>query len=176
MLRGINVSGQKKILMIDLKELYEKLGFKKVRTYIQSGNVIFETQSKLSQEQIAERIKSAIFNKYKFDVPVLVKSLNEVQNTLITNPFIKEENVIHDRIYVTFLTELPKNNELEKIKTLDCSPDKFIIINKEVFLYCPNKYGESKLSNNFFENKLKVSATTRNWKTVNKLVEIALKQ
>lgn len=176
-LRGINVSGQKKILMADLKALYEEnLGFKDVKTYIQSGNVIFKTEDgkTASDQELAHKIEKAIAEKYNFQVPVLVRTVDEMKKTLAGNPFIKEnKNIETDKLHVTFLAEEPAKANLEAIKTLDYSPDKFIISGKDVFLYIPDKYGETKLSNKFFETKLKVSATTRNWKTVNKLVELA---
>jgi uncharacterized protein (DUF1697 family) len=77
------------------------------------------------------------------------------------------------RLYVTFLSEIPAKKNIESIKSFDFSPDQFLIIGKEVYLCVPNGYGETKLSNNFFEKKLKVNATTRNWNTVRKLLELA---
>jgi uncharacterized protein (DUF1697 family) len=172
-LRGINVSGQKKIQMTDLKKLYEDLKFKKVTTYIQSGNVIFKA-NKQSDEVIAKKIEDAIYTKYNFHVPVIIRSVKEMKNTLAVNPLLKESNIDIEKLHVTFLEEMPDTTKMEAIKNIDHSPDKFILIDKEIFLYCPNDgYGNTKLTNNFFENKLKVSATTRNWKTVNKLLEMA---
>ncbi|MEJ7676829.1 MAG: DUF1697 domain-containing protein [Segetibacter sp.] len=78
-LRGINVSGQKKILMTDLKVLYESLKFKDVITYIQSGNVIFKTSIELSDVELAEKIEQAIYQKYNFDVPVIIRSVEEIE-------------------------------------------------------------------------------------------------
>ena len=172
-LRGINVSGQKKILMADLKGLYESLGFTKVTTYIQSGNVVFKAKEKLSSKALQREIEKAIQEKYKFAVPVIVRTVDELEHAIFRNPFTKDKNTDPDKLYVTFLAENPATTELENITNIDYSPDKFIIIDKEVFLEIPGSYGETKLSNKFFESKLKVSATTRNWKTVNKLFEIA---
>jgi len=171
-LRGINVSGQKKIQMTDLKALYENLKFKNVSTYIQSGNVIFK-RKRQSDEVLAKKIQNAIYEKYSFEVPVIIRNVEELKNTIATNPFLKEKNINEEKLHITFLEKLPDKAKVHIIKNIDYSPDKFIIIDKEIFLYCPNGYGITKLSNNFFENNLKVTATTRNWKTVNKLVEIA---
>jgi uncharacterized protein (DUF1697 family) len=175
LLRGINVSGQKKILMADLKVLYETLKFKGVVTYIQSGNVIFKTDKKESNQNLAKKIEQSIFKKYNFNVPLIVRSTSEIENIISNNPFLKDSNIDIDKLHVTFLSETPEKEKLISIVQFDYPPDKFIIIDQEVFLYCPDRYGETKLSNMFFENKLKVSATTRNWKTVNKLVEMAAK-
>lgn len=172
-LRGINVSGQKKILMTDLKELYENLGFKNVTTYIQSGNVIFKSNKKLPDAEFEKKVEGAIYEKYHFEVPVIIRSEGEMKKTLCSNPFLKEKNSDAKRLYVTFLSEIPAKENVESIENLDFLPDKFIIRGKEIYLCVANGYGETKISNNFFEKKLKVKATTRNWNTVNKLSDIA---
>ncbi len=172
-LRGINVSGQKKILMTDLKALYEGLGFKNVTTYIQSGNVICNTGKPLAGKQLAQKIEEAIFKKYGFEVPVIIRTVDEMKNVLAANPLLKEKNIDVEKLHVTFLEEAPSADRIKLTKDLDYSADKFIILGKEVYLYCPNGYGTSKLSNTFFESKLQVKATTRNWKTVNQLVALA---
>ncbi|MDQ2721365.1 MAG: DUF1697 domain-containing protein [Bacteroidota bacterium] len=172
-LRGINVSGQKKMLMSDLKVLYEGLKFKDVITYIQSGNVIFKSEVKISDIELAKKIELSILKKYGFNVPVIIRSVQELTKAISINPFLKEKNINLEKLHITFLSEIPKKENVENINALNFSPDQFIIIGKEVFLYCPGGYGETKLSNNFFEKKLKVNATTRNWKTVNKLLELA---
>ncbi len=172
-LRGINVGGQKKILMADLKALYEKLGFKNVSTYIQSGNVIFESNEKFSDTELAKKIEIAIDRKYGFEVVVIIRSLEEMKDTISSNPFLKEKNSDTKRLYVTFLSEIPAKENVESIGNVDFSPDRFIIFEKVVYIYVDNGYGETKISNNFFEKKLKVKATTRNWNTVNKLSDLA---
>ena len=87
MLRGINVSGQKKIQMSDLKSLYEDLAFREVSTYIQSGNVIFKTSRRIPEQALAAKIQAAIRQKYRFDVPVIIRSLEEMSSILAGNPF-----------------------------------------------------------------------------------------
>jgi uncharacterized protein (DUF1697 family) len=172
-LRGINVSGQKKILMADLKELFDNLKFQDVKTYIQSGNVVFRTQSKLSDIEIAEKIEKAIEKKYHFYVPVVIRNKDELKNIIASNPFVKQKNIDLKKLHVTFLSEIPTKENVESVVNTNFSPDQFIISGKEIYLHIPASYGETKLSNNFFEKKLKVKATTRNWNTVNKLFEIA---
>jgi len=172
-LRGINVSGQKKMLMSELKALYEGLKFKEVITYIQSGNVLFKSEKNLSDLELAAKIEKAIYKKYGFEVPVIIRTKNEIQNIITVNPFLKEKNIEVKRLYVTFLSETPAKENIESAKNFDSSPDQFFIIGKEAYLCVSNGYGETKLSNNFFEKKLKVNATTRNWNTVQKLLELA---
>lgn len=172
-LRGINVSGQKKILMVDLKTLFESINLKEVITYIQSGNVIFKSSESLSDLGFAIKIEKAVYKKYGFEVPVIIRTKDEIQKIISTNPFLKEKNIDPRKLHITFLSEIPSAENVESIESIKYSPDRFIISGKEIYLHIPVSYGETKLSNNFFEKKLKVRATTRNWNTVNKLLELA---
>ena len=172
-LRGINVGGKRKILMADLRELYESLDFVNVITYIQSGNVIFESKKKNANTTFTKKITQAIFDKYGFEVPVIIRSVEEIKSIVENHPFEKKEGAQIENLCLTFLSEIPSDENLEKINTYDYSPDLFQIIEDNVFLFIQGKYHQSKLTNNFFEKKLKVSATTRNWKTVNKLLELS---
>ena len=173
MLRGINVGGGKKILMADLKKLYEQLGFKSVTTYIQSGNVIFKAGKNETEIAITKKIEAAITAQYNFDAPVIVRSTAEMEVVLQQNPFLKDNNVQAEKLHVTFLAAIPETTNQEKTLVYDYQPDEFIISGREVYLHIPYSYGETKLSNKFFESKLKTTATTRNWKTVCKLAELA---
>ena len=172
-LRGINV-GQRKVLMTDLRSLYEKLGFKDVITYIQSGNVIFKTDKKISDQKLAEKIEKVISKQYGFDVPVINRTREELKKIILANPFLEIKGIDKSKLHVTFLTTEPDQVNIKLAREFDYSPDKFIISGTEVFLYIPVSYAETKLSNKFFESKLKVSATTRNWNTVTKLAELAV--
>ncbi len=171
-LRGINVSGQKLIKMEKLREAYSDLGFADVNSYIQSGNVIFKT-GPTDSRALEERIRNRISKVFGFEVPVLVKEMKEVETVIFNNPFIKDKNKDIGFLHITFLSESPHQDDLDKLSTHNYTPDEFILIEKEVYLYCPNGYGKTKLNNNFFESKLKVNATTRNWKTINELYRIA---
>ena len=130
-LRGINVSGQKKIIMTDLKALYEDLNFKEVITYIQSGNVIFKTDKKFTDVKLAKLIEDKIASTYNFQVPVVIRTLEELENVIAQNPFKKDEL---ESLYVTFLSNAPNAINLEKLEKLEnvsFLPDKFEIINKD---------------------------------------------
>ena len=150
-LRGINVSGQKKIWMADLKKLYEGLSFSDVKTYIQSGNVIFKSDSKTSDIEFAKKIEKAIFTKYNFEVPVIIRSKEELEKIISQNPFTKEKNIDLKKLHVTFLSETPDKEKIEQIKEADFLPDRFAIKGKEIYLHIPVSYGETKLSNNFLK-------------------------
>ena len=171
-LRGINVGGNRKILMSDLKSLFGKLGFANVETYIQSGNVVFESDLKLSNADLEAKIEQAIIETFGFDVPVIIRTADEWAKSIVNNPFWKEEDANIDRLHLTCLKEVPSQELLEKIKMFQYLPDRYEIIGKDVFIFCAAGYGTSKLTNPFFESKLKVQATTRNWKTVMKLHEM----
>jgi uncharacterized protein (DUF1697 family) len=169
MLRGINVSGQKKIKMGELKKLYGSLDFKNVKTYIQSGNVIFEC-SDTNVSKLINKIERKIKNFFGFDVLVLIRTIPEMQKLIENNPFAKKNT---SKLHVTFLSDTPTQSPMDEINKIKDQSEEFFISDKEIYLFCPNGYGRSKLSNNFFERKLGLSATTRNWNTVNKLLELA---
>jgi len=173
-LRGINVSGQKKVLMADLKVLFETLGFTDVSTYIQSGNVIFQS-SETDKCLLITLIESAITQKYNFSVPVQIRSHSDLADIITELPF-KEINVADEgaKVLITLLADLPSQNNIEKLLSYVVAPEKLRIIGQTVYLHCPNGYGRSKLSNVFIENKLKISATTRNLKTAYKLLHLSV--
>lgn len=172
-LRGINVGGKKKILMSDLKKLYEGLGLSNVKTFIQSGNVIFDYVGKKDENYLCQKIADAILSKFNFNVPVIIRTFDEMEKIIAVNPFLEEQNADISKLHVTFLSEKPMKPNTEILKSNDYLPDKFSISGKEIYILCASRYSECKLSNNILENKLKVTATTRNWKTVNKIFELA---
>jgi len=174
LLRGINVSGQKKIKMSDLKSLFEEIGFQNVETYIQSGNVIFSSKEN-SGEKLKSKISSGIKRKFGFDVQIVILAPKEIEYTFKNNPFIKKKKEI-ERLYVTFLSNTPSKENIQKLNSIDYSPEEYIIDEKLIYLFLPNGAGNAKLSNNLFENKLKLNATTRNWKTVKTLSELITPQ
>ena len=171
MLRGINVSGHKMIKMEALRNLYTQLNFKNVQTYIQSGNVIFQSTEK-NINKLEQKIADKILEEFGFDVPIMVKSKADFENVIHHNPFPNEDL---SKVHVTFLCENPQPENGLKISHTAFLPDQFVIIENSIYLFCPNGYGKTKLNNTFLENKLKVIATTRNWKTINELLNIAHK-
>ncbi|MDD2305653.1 MAG: DUF1697 domain-containing protein [Prolixibacteraceae bacterium] len=173
-LRGINVGSGRKVPMTDLKKLCESLGLQNVQTYIQSGNVVFELGRPEAILMLEMRLQQAFSETFGFDIPVIVRTDEELAESIAQNPFLKEENLDIERLHLTVLKELPKPELLEKIKGYQYLPDRYEIIGCNVFIFCAAGYGTSKLVNSFFESKLKVPATTRNWKTVLKLHEMVL--
>lgn len=171
-LRGINVGGKRKILMADLKDLYSQLGFENIITYIQSGNVIFTAPTSENSHQIAAKIQKAISDTYGFDVPVIIRTDNEIKEAVKANPYQEEEQTDIKQLHLTFLGEAPLKENIEVLEQTSGIKDRYQINTKDIFICCEGKYSDSKLTNQFFEKKLKVTATTRNWKTVNKLLEL----
>jgi uncharacterized protein (DUF1697 family) len=170
-LRGINVSGQKKIKMADLKALYQGLGYSDVATYIQSGNVIFSCDGESANIKL--QIEQAISTAYDFDVPVLVIKANDFKSMVEQMPFAGVElESDGTKVMFTFLAALANQENNDKLMTYVKAPEELQLLGQVAYVHCPNGYGKSKLSNVFIENKLKVAATSRNWKTAVKLVEL----
>ena len=170
MLRGINVSGQKKIHMAELKSLYELLGLGNVQTYVQSGNVVFDSAEQDVREAHGINRSSKIESTFGFSVPVLLRSGEDFRHIIESHPFAQEDPA---RVLVTFLVERPEQSKWNDLNLYKDKVDQFALGEQEIFLFCPGGYGRTKLSNNFFEKKLGVIATTRNWKTVNALYKMA---
>ncbi|GAA4275556.1 DUF1697 domain-containing protein [Aquimarina mytili] len=175
LLRGINVSGQKKIKMIDLKAMLEGLRLTSVTTYIQSGNIVFKSEKKDTQI-LSDLIKNGISTRFGFDVPVLVLTPEILTNIYEENPFsdgLLSGEIEDKKMYFTLLSNPPDANAVAELMAKDFKEERFEITSKVVYFYAANGYGKTKLTNNFFEKKLKCDATTRNCKTVIKLLELS---
>lgn len=174
MLRGINISGHKSIKMQDLRMLCEKLGYRNVQTYVQSGNVVFETK-KGDPATLSKQLSKAIHETYGFDVPVFIRTVDEMKRIVSANPFLKERKIDPSKLHVTFLSDTPQADSLRNLGRVPAGQDRFYAIRNEVYLDCPDGYGRTKLSNTMIEKTLSVGATTRNWKTSNTLLGMASK-
>lgn len=166
LLRGINVSGQKKIPMAELRELLGNSGLENVQTYIQSGNVIFQSE-KADIKALEGTIHEAIKSHFGFDVPILVVTPKELQQIFDDAPFPQNEK---EKSYFMFLYEEPDKILVDQVRQLNYPNEVFKITDNCVYFYCSTGYGKAKCSNNFFERKLKVTATARNYKTMIKLI------
>lgn len=178
LLRGINVGGNRSVRMNDLKQICESLNFSHVTTYLQSGNVVFEARTGPS-EILADKLEKALFQRYRFEVKVHVKTAGEWSDVVSKNPLQREKNIDKSKLHATFLLNHPPgiddqarrvdDRELQMMK----AKEEMIARKGEViYLYCPKGYGRSKLNNPSLERKLKAVATTRNWKTVCALLEL----
>ncbi|HEU5396565.1 MAG TPA: DUF1697 domain-containing protein, partial [Verrucomicrobiae bacterium] len=172
MLRGINVSGHKIIRMEQLRASFEDLGFRDVRTYVQSGNVVFDS-GKNSTAGLSAKIEKKILTDYGFDVPVLLKTAEELERVIHDNPLAKAANLDESRLHITFLSDAAPKTAEKSLQALAASSERFHVNGREIYLYCPDGYGRTKLSNTAIEKKLGLGATTRNWKSVNALLALA---
>jgi uncharacterized protein (DUF1697 family) len=164
LLRGVNVGGRK-LPMADLRATFDTLGHSAVRTYIQSGNVVFTAKAG-SQEKVRAAIEKAIERDSGLDVTVLLRTPAEMSRVLKRNPFGAQA-------YITFLAAKPTAQQIAGIEREKYAPDEFVVDGREVFLHCPNGYGNTKINNALFERKLATRATTRNYNTVKLLEEWA---
>lgn len=172
LLRGINVSGQKSIKMVALKVLMEELQYCRVQTYIQSGNIVFE-HGDASPQHLQSEIEQKIASAYGFDVPTLVRTSDEIASIVAKNPFLRNPNNDPKSLHLTLLSAVPTPDAVEHLAARNYSPEEYAIEGTNVYLLCPNGYGRAILNNNFLEKKLRVGATTRNWKTMCVLAEMA---
>lgn len=168
LLRGINVSGQKKIKMAELREWLSDAGLLSVQTYIQSGNIVFESDQ--SESQTASLIEAAILKASGFEVPTLVLPQDFLKDVIAGNPFLES---IDDekKLYVCFLLDEVTPEGMGNLKTADLGGDEYRIVDRVIYTCYHQGMGKTKMDNNFLEKRLKVRATSRNWRTVNILSE-----
>lgn len=171
LLRGINVSGKHKIKMAELRDHLSNWGFAEAQTYIQSGNILFQSEE-LNSSILAERLYQEIKTTYGYEVPILVKNKKEWGTIVKQNPYVKRTDVEIKYCHITLLSESPATEKIELLEKLKPAEEYFQSLGKNIYLHLPKGYGRAKLTNNFIESKLKVQATTRNWKTVLKLWEM----
>ncbi|HET7657344.1 MAG TPA: DUF1697 domain-containing protein [Bacillales bacterium] len=168
LLRGINVGG-KVVKMEALRNVFNEMGFENVTTYIQSGNVLFSAVEEQA-DGLAAHISEKLQEAFGFPIPVIIRTVEEWSEVIQANPFAGQEP------YVTFLDAKPEQNAIFALEIFaEDFEEEVRVIGREVYLICPKGYGKTKLSNALFEKKLGVSGTTRNWKTVNKLLSLCQK-
>ena len=172
LLRGINVGGHKKIKMADLRQLYASLELANVKSYVQSGNVVFDTPH-TNRAAIATQIESAIESAYGFHVPVLLRVADELQKLIEQNPLLELTNRDGKNHYVLFLDRSSTAAEFAQLDEPTVGQEQFSLLDDALFVYYPKGAGRSKLSTNYFERKLHIAGTMRNWRTLNKLFALA---
>ncbi len=170
MLRGVNVGGNP-LKMEWLRGACEEMGLREVRTYLQSGNIVFA--SSLGAAKLAAMLKQKIDKQTRLPVPVIIRSAKEMAEIVAQNPFLQRKGIDATKLHVTFLGGAPKRPDTERLDKLAGSRDEYHLGKREIFLHCPTNYGETKLSNAAIEKALGVSATTRNWTTMTTLAEMA---
>jgi uncharacterized protein (DUF1697 family) len=168
MLRGINVGGHKLIKMEKLRALFEDLGFEQIKTYIQSGNVVFKTK-RTSTFVLSRRIEEKIASDLGLSVSVISRSSDELTQAIARNPFLKESGIDQEKLHVMFLSDAPAPAALKRLSDLTAAPDQCRSIDREIYFYLPNGVSGSVLMKSPVDRILAVVTTTRNWRTVNSL-------
>lgn len=159
--------------MAELKELYDRLGFRSVRTYLQSGNVVFVDGTKGSNQ--ATIIQAAIKHEFGHNIAVLVIPVARFTQLVDSNPFINKNEFDVSYMHLTFPFTSPNWDRLKG--ALPTSTKEAVEFrNGHIYLYCPNGYGHTKVTNNYFEKTFRILATTRNWKTVEALKALATEE
>jgi uncharacterized protein (DUF1697 family) len=173
-LRAVNVGGRNRIAMSDLRELLESLGYGEVRTHLQSGNAVFAAAAAAaggSPEQLAREIEGALAGEVGLRVKVLVRTSAELERAIAANPLLDVAGD-HARLLVTFLSHAPDREVIAELAPADFEPDVFAVGEREIYVWYPEGVRATKLSNAFWERRLGVVATGRNWRTVTRLLEL----
>jgi uncharacterized protein (DUF1697 family) len=170
MLRGVNVGGNS-LKMDWLRKACEDIGLQNVRTYVQSGNIVFS--SRLNAVKLAPELKARIDAQTRLPVTVVLRSAGDLERVVANNPFLEQNGIDVAKLHVTFLGKAAVKPALDKLDALAGTRDQYRLAGSEMYLHCPVNYGETKLSNGAIEKLLAVGATTRNWKTVTTLHDMA---
>jgi uncharacterized protein (DUF1697 family) len=169
LLRGINVGGKNMLPMKELARMFADAGCTDVRTYIQSGNVIFKTP--VGAAKIGDVIAAGVEKRFGFRIPVILRSSEQLRKTIRENPFLvagAEQKALH----VYFLADLPNPGAIAGLDPSRSAPDAFHVRGQEIYLHMPNGMARTKLTNAYFDSKLSTKCTARNWATVLKLSEM----
>jgi uncharacterized protein (DUF1697 family) len=156
--------------MDELKSVFEEIGFENVKSYINSGNIAFDTK-KTSESKLSEKIEKAVESKFGRPVPVMVREQGAMEGIIKSNPFHGQYED-HRYMHVLFLKDEMPAEKLSELKAAALKGEQYESIGRELYCHLANGVADSLLGKNFIEKKLKVSATGRNWRTVEKLAEL----
>ena len=168
LLRGINVSGQKKIIMKDLRDLFSKNGCREVNTYIQSGNILF-TRKESSKEELSVFIEELLLKEYGWEIPSLILDELGLEKLIMNNPYPNISKSTLNKPYVCIPNKKLTKSQIELFKDIHFEDEFYKPTKYGIYLYATKEANKCKLSNNFFEKKLGISCSTRNWRTLLKL-------
>ncbi|MDO5665819.1 MAG: DUF1697 domain-containing protein [Bacteroidia bacterium] len=171
LLRGVTPSGKNRVPMAQLRQALSDNGFLNVQTWIQSGNVILD--SDLSVKEVATKVSKLIKENIGADLKIIVKTPAEIKTVLDENPFGEGYDI--SRVFFTLFNDIPDENLVKNLQEQDFGNDKFVITSNAIYLFIPGSAAETKLNNNFLERKLKIDATTRNFNTLSKMIELSSK-
>ena len=170
LLRGINVGGKNMLPMKQLAMIFEAAGCSDVETYIQSGNVVFKAEARIMRG-LAAALFSQIEEQFGCKVPVVLRSVTELRAAVDNNPFLIAGSPA-ELLHVCFLADLPAAGLVAGLDAQRSPGDRFSVVGREIYMELPNGVGRTKLTNAYFDSKLKTVSTLRNWRTVLKLMEM----
>ena len=171
LLRGINVGGGNKLLKDELVEVFAEVGCQDVRTYIQSGNVVFRAAESLA-DGLSARITASIASSHGYQIPVVMRTALDFDRIVRGNPFLAA-GADPAKLHVGFLAAAPHPERIARLDPDRSPPDAFEVRGREVYLHFPAGVARSKLDNAYFDRTLDTVCTIRNWRTVCKLHEMA---
>ena len=175
LLRGINVGGKAKLPMKELIGIFEGCGATGVKTYIQSGNVVFRAASQQAASECVAGVTAAIARVYGYPGRIVLRTAKELRECYTKNPFLKA-GAAQPSLHVYFLADQPEAAAVKALDPTRSAPDEFDVRGREIYLFLPDGMARTKLSNAYFDSKLKTVSTARNWNTVGKLVEMMEEQ
>jgi uncharacterized protein (DUF1697 family) len=170
LLRGINVGGKNILRMAELRAVLQEIGLEQVKTYIQSGNVVFQS-AKNDRDGLVEEISMAIEKSHGLNPQILLLTVGEWQEAMAANPFPEGESEPKN-LHLFFLASIPDNPDFGKLEALEAESEQFQLIDHVFYLYAPEGIGRSKLATSV-EKALGVPVTARNWRTVEKIMDMA---
>jgi uncharacterized protein (DUF1697 family) len=170
LLRGINLGGNNQMKMDDLKAVFEGLGFENVKSYINSGNIAFDTK-KTAELKLIDKIEDAVEAKFDRRVHTMVREQTDIERIVKNNPFDGEYES-HKHMHVLFLKEPMPTEKAELLQASALPGERYEVVGREIYNHLPNGVAGSLLTKGFFEKKPVVPYTGRNWRTVEKLAEL----
>lgn len=170
LLRGINVGGKNKLPMKDLVDMFAAAGCEAVRSFIQSGNVIFHAEPEISA-QVPGLVAGQIAERFGYRTPVVLRTLDQFRDVTLNNPFL-QLGAPEDTLHVMFLADVPSPARIATLDPHRSTSGTFVVRGPDIYLRLPKGVAEGKLTNAYFDSKLATVSTVRNWRTVTKLLEL----
>jgi uncharacterized protein (DUF1697 family) len=171
LLRGINVGGKNILPMKELSRIFVEAGCSNVQTYIQSGNVVFSAPARLVA-RLPKLIEAQIAKLFSLRVPIVLRSAAQLGEVANNNPYLAA-GAPEEMLHVVFLADMPSREAVAGLDSERSPGDSFVVRGQELYLKLPNGAGKSKLTNAYFDSRLKTVSTGRNWRTVLKLLEMS---
>lgn len=171
LLRGINVSGHHMIKMDALTTALQNAGFQNVTTYIQSGNVFVDSEES-NPASVGFKIRQEITKAFGHDVPTIVIGIKDLKACLSNNPFLKDKNADIKKLYVAFMSKSLQAGRINDLKVSQIKPDEAVIDESRLYIKYDVGAGKTRLDGKYIEKKLNLTATIRNYNTVNALLKM----